>query len=335
MNIDGRTEQLVTDDGLSPIPSVTPPTTDPAVTDDSSLKKDTSSASSVPWNIFVQAANEQEIKLRFVQEIKKISDKYSDTLENYCVLAFLDAYNDFSINQFWLDELFRVLCNLNLEKKKDILLILLSAGGEIEPAYQISKLCNLFARERFIVCVPRFAKSAATLITLGADEIHMGILGQLGPIDPQLSSLPALGVNQALQTIASIVEEYPNSAQMFANYLPKAINLFEIGYCERISESAIQYAERLLATKPELAEKASRIARHLVQSYKDHRFVIDLEEARNYLGSDWVKTATVETQFAEEIYALFESVNRILKPTRLIVMADFDTGTWLYTPESN
>jgi membrane-bound ClpP family serine protease len=67
--------------------------------------------------------------------------------------------------------------------------------------------------------VPRQAKSAATLIAIGADEIHMGPLGELGPIDPQLGGLPALGVGQALERIASLVERHPGSAEMFARYL--------------------------------------------------------------------------------------------------------------------
>jgi len=38
------------------------------------------------------------------------------------------------------------------------------------------------------VVVPRTAKSAATLLAIGADEIHMGPLGQLGAgIDPQMA----------------------------------------------------------------------------------------------------------------------------------------------------
>ena len=96
------------------------------------------------------------------------------------------------------------------------MLLLLSRGGSIEPAYQISKLCKSFASSRFIAVVPRHAKSAATLIALGADQIHMGPLGQLGPIDPQIDGLPALGVSQALKTLASVAQEFPGSAEMFS-----------------------------------------------------------------------------------------------------------------------
>jgi len=191
------------------------------------------------------------------------------------------------------------------------------------PAYQISKICRVFARNRFIVAVPRQAKSAATLIALGADEIHMGPLGQLGPIDPQLGGLPALGVSQALRTIASVAEQHPGSADMFARYLQRALTVEQIGYCDRISESAVQYAVRLLSTKPQLASKAASIAKELVHEYKDHGFVIDIEEARMHLGADWIKDGTAEVGAAERIYSLLETVNLFLdvgQSKRIFVM---------------
>ena len=210
-------------------------------------------------------------------------------------------------------------------RERDVLLVLLSRGGIIEPAYQISKLCRGYAKERFVVAVPRQAKSAATLIALGADEIHMGPLGQLGPIDPQLGGLPALGVTQALQTIASLSQQYPGSAEMFARYLRMALTVEQIGYCDRVSASAVQYAERLLSSKPALAPKASLIAKELVYEYKDHGFVIDLDEAQRHLGDGWIRTGTPELEFAEKIYRHFDWVNLFLglqQSKRLLVMGN-------------
>ena len=80
------------------------------------------------------------------------------------------------IDGYDLDEIFRALNQLNPKHDKDVVLFLLSPGGAGEPAYQISKLCKSFAKSIFKVVVPRFAKSAATLLAIGADEIHMGPL---------------------------------------------------------------------------------------------------------------------------------------------------------------
>jgi len=46
-----------------------------------------------------------------------------------------------------------------------------------------------------------------------------------------------------------------------------------------------------------------------VHEYKDHGFVIDIDEARMQLGAAWIKTDTLELRAAERIYSLFESVN--------------------------
>jgi membrane-bound ClpP family serine protease len=261
------------------------------------------------WAAYARTANVQEVKDRLAGEIGDILKAHG--LDKYCCLALIEPQE--SIDSFDLDQIFRALNELNPDGQKDVILFILSRGGEGEPAYQISKLCKSFAHEKFIVVVPRHAKSAATLIAIGADEIHMGPLGQLGPIDPQIGGLPALGVSQALKTIASVSELYPKSAEMFARYLRMALTVEQIGYCDRISESAVQYAERLLSTKPQLAKRAPAIAKELVHEYKDHNFVIDFAEAQLHLGSEWIKTETPELQAGEEIYSLVEMVNFFLR----------------------
>lgn len=286
----------------------------------------------VPWSKFIESATESEIKARFAQETQQILSEYSgEQHANYCFLALLDP--DSSIGPYDLDQIYRALTELNANHDKDVFLMLLSRGGSIEPAYQISKLCKSFAKQRFVVAVPRQAKSAATLIAIGADEIHMGPLGQLGPIDPQLGGLPALGVSQALKSIASLSEQYPKSSDMFARYLHMVLTVEQIGYCERISESAVQYAERLLLTKPNLSKTAATIAKELVHEYKDHGFVIDLDEARQHLGSDWIRSETPEIAVAEKIYRLFETTNLYLgvyRSKRLLMVDQFDTGLLIF-----
>jgi Serine dehydrogenase proteinase len=261
----------------------------------------TASASVAPqttWYHFIRNATPKQIEDRYVEEVKKISTEEANATSGYKTLLALLSDDD-SITKFQLDQLYAALSE-EKPHSRNVLLILLSSGGQIEPAYQISKICKLYSKDKFVAAIPRHAKSAATLIALGADEIHMGPLGQLGPIDPQISGLPALGVSQALQTIADLSQTYPGSAEMFARYLRTALTVYQIGYCDRVSASAVQYAERLLATKPALAPKAAQMANKLVYEYKDHGFVIDLDEAQRNLGSSWIRTETPELKFAEK-----------------------------------
>jgi hypothetical protein len=193
-----------------------------------------------------------------------------------------------------------------------------------------------FAKEKFIAAVPRRAKSAATLIALGAHEIHIGPLGELGPIDPQLDGLPALGVSQALATIASVTEHYPGSAAMFSKYLQSVLTVEQIGYCERIGESAVQYAERLLSTKEAVKQRAGAIAHELVYAYKDHSFVIDQDEAKSHLGEEWIVTESNELRFAEILYQQLELYNLFLgflKNKRFRLVGAIESGSSIFDAE--
>lgn len=195
--------------------------------------------------------------------------------------------------------------------KKSLLLVLYSSGGIIGSAYLIGKLCREYANNKFIVVVPRFAKSAATLICCAADEIHMGSLSELGPIDPQIDHLPALGLKSAVEHIADLIQKYPSSSEMFARYLNYSLKPVNLGYYERVAESATQYAEKLLKTHSDnLKSSPSKIAKDLVYSYKDHGFVIDKTEALEIFGKKIVKHNTPEYELGNMLYDELSLISR-------------------------
>jgi len=72
-----------------------------------------------------------------------------------------------------------------IKHAKRLLFLIHSGGGDGYTAQKIVDVCRSHCKE-FVVCVPNWAKSAATLIALGADQIAMGYLSELGPIDPQV-----------------------------------------------------------------------------------------------------------------------------------------------------
>ena len=69
---------------------------------------------------------------------------------------------------------------------KPIDLVIHSPGGSADAAERIIYLARRYSGDDFRVVVPSFAKSAATIIALGADQIVMSDGSELGPIDPQL-----------------------------------------------------------------------------------------------------------------------------------------------------
>jgi ClpP class serine protease len=197
-------------------------------------------------------------------------------------------------------------------EKRPIMLILYSTGGAIGSAYLIGKLCREYADKKLVVVVPRQAKSAATLICCAADEIHMGSLSELGPIDPQIEDLPALGLKTSVEHIADLIKQYPHAADMFAKYLNMSLKPIHLGYYERVAESAAQYAERLLKLHPDnLKQKPEQIAESLVYSYKDHSFVIDKAESVDIFGEKIIHTNTDEYNLGNDIYEALKFIDKI------------------------
>ncbi len=189
------------------------------------------------------------------------------------------------------------------QKDKPLLLILTSNGGNIGSAYLIGQLCREYSNDKLVITVPRQAKSAATLLCCAGDEVHMGSLSELGPIDPQIDGLPALGLKNSIQHIANLVKETPESAEMFAKYLNYSVKPIDLGYYERVAESAMQYAEKLLnSNEAKLPRTVSSIAHDLVYSYKDHGFVLDKSESCAIFGNEIVKINTDEYRLGNSIY---------------------------------
>ncbi len=271
--------------------------------------------------------DESQTKTEFSKHILKLQKE--NKLSHYELILIYDETS--SITSYHSNRIYEAASRNNC--KKDILLLLHSSGGRIEPGYLISKTCKRLAKSKFVVAVPRRAKSAATLISLGADEIHMGLMSELGPIDPQFGGYPALVLSGALQTLADLACRFPGSSEMLSKYLTQNLSLRDLGYFERINESAAQYAERLL-TNRELPTPytATSLADHFVNHYKDHGFVIDADEASSLLGPKIVKQATNEYNFANQIYNFFDLASVLfswIKKKDLCYVGGVSDGLWL------
>lgn len=72
-----------------------------------------------------------------------------------------------------------------IEECRQIDLFLYTRGGDVLTPWRLVHLIREYAA-RFCVLVPFRAYSAGTLLCLGADEIVMGKMGELGPIDPSV-----------------------------------------------------------------------------------------------------------------------------------------------------
>lgn len=251
--------------------------------------------------------NEEEIKSEITKHLDKLQAKHS--LGEYLVLFIFDS--EAPISSYHSNQIYEAAAES--KGQKDILLVIQSGGGQIEPAYLISKTCKKLSKNKFVVAVPRRAKSAATLLALGADEIHMGLMSELGPIDPQINGYPALGLTNALNKVAELSSKFPGSSDMWSRYLGEKLDLNDLGYFDRVTVSAAQYAQRLMRSKSFPSQQtAASLADHFVNHYMDHGFVIDIEESIDLLGSSMIKSGTKEYEFANDVYVFLNLVELLL-----------------------
>ena len=181
-------------------------------------------------------------------------------------------------------------CLQQIGKQTKLDLFLLSPGGFADQAFKMSRWCRQYAEE-FNVIIPYYAKSAATLLALGSDELLMGPSSELGPIDPQipipdeygrLRYVSALSIKEALEAIENLTE---GDQDKMLKYMPliEKIDLNILGDYVRVIESSKQYASQLLKGGQLLGNKTEceNVAHALTEGYYSHGYAIGVDEARN------------------------------------------------------
>jgi len=304
-------------DSEIPTPMPTPtPTPTPAPAPATAPKQLDPASTSHVTDWIKEPFDERSFRTATAEHMAALAQKHG--LVDYTLLYLLDAQDELS--SWHSNRIYNAASAAN--RSKPILLVLFNLGGSIEAGYLISKTCKRLANNKFVVAVPRKAKSAATLLALGADEIHMGLMSELGPIDPQFGGFPALGMKNALEILSDLACKHPGASKMLGEYLQSKLDLRVLGYFERINDSAVQYAERLLAGKTIPQQRTPRtLADHLVNHYKDHGFVVDFDEARDLLGDAVIKQETPEYAFSNEVYESFDFIRFMLK---IILNKDVD-----------
>lgn len=105
------------------------------------------------------------------------------------------------------DMLEEVLRNSQM-KNKELVLLLNSLGGDALAAERIVNICRSFSDGGFVVIVPKMAKSAATMVCLGAKKIGMGKTSEMGPIDPQIPICDERGNLKDFKAAHEVIESY-------------------------------------------------------------------------------------------------------------------------------
>ncbi len=194
-------------------------------------------------------------------------------------------------------------------------LVIHASGGDIHAAYQLVA----FLRRRtdlLTACVPRYARSAATLLCVGAKSICLDEVAAVGPLDAQMyvgltsdgrhdyqsalnhfKSLERLQ-DFSLETLRGVAEMLHERNVRRSDELLKhamefvgvtAAPLYEKIEAQRLGDYSQalaigeEYGRRLLGRLPRTQRE--RIVKELVHGYPSHEYVIDADELRR-LGLD-------------------------------------------------
>ena len=181
------------------------------------------------------------------------------------------------------------------EGKKRIDLFLYSRGGDVSVPWRVVSMIREFCDE-FNVLIPYRAQSAATLLSMGADNIIMGKKAELGPIDPTLvkatigeTAVPPQEIAvEDVNSFLSFVKERANinDQDAVANILGSLINQIgplTLGSVNRQHHHIRLVVRKLLTSRREKLdeEKISTIIETLTEKIYSHGHAIGRREAKD------------------------------------------------------
>ncbi len=203
----------------------------------------------------------------------------------------------------------------------DIDFLLNTSGGDVGAADKIARILRrrVGSDGVFRVLVPDYAKSAGTLLALGADTIVMSDSSELGPIDPQIITRHPDG--QVTQRPAhTYVDSYEALAEKISNpksyadgkntdaekQLLQSFDPAQLNLCRQLIERSRQLAEALLKQGMLQDGSYTKAAGDLTDNdrwHSDHGAVIDCQDAQAIgLHVEYMEPNCIEWQAYWRLY---------------------------------
>ena len=208
--------------------------------------------------------------------IRAYQDKYHCRL-----IVMMDNVLPYSVT--WFEELI-----YDANPKEDLHLLLYSQGGDGETAVRILRAAQSRCK-KFTVIVPDQAKSAATLIALGAHEILMGPASDLGPIDPQMQLktdgplVAAKDLIAAVEDAAIAVQNAPATYPIYASLLSDVTAIIMQQAKAALARTGDLLKESLESNPDrnlqQVADLQGKLRQPLIEVSKSHRAIFGAKEA--------------------------------------------------------
>lgn len=189
------------------------------------------------WNDIVEEINNTPPQLDYVRR-KYLKELCEYTQRNaicyYSGWLTHTSGNNIDINDSDMTGFMNAIKDMDCSKGLD--LILHTPGGDPAAAEAIVNYLRAKFDSDIRVIVPQLAMSAGTMIACSAKEIIMGKQSSLGPIDPQLSGIPAYNIKSEFEEAKRDLLDNPGNVQYWriklqqypAAFMKTAIDAIEL-----------------------------------------------------------------------------------------------------------
>ncbi|MBK9207627.1 MAG: ATP-dependent Clp protease proteolytic subunit [Anaerolineales bacterium] len=219
--------------------------------------------------------------------------------------------------------LFKLLEKIGKQEK--IYLFLKSSGGNGQASLRIVNLLRQYCNE-LVAVIPLECASAATMITLGANEILMGPMAYLTPVDTSLThALSPIDrdndrVSVSLDELTRVVRlwqsQKSDSSENPYQELFQHVHPLVIGAVDRAESLSIMLCKELLAYHIKDDETQENIASALNEKYPSHGYPILFEEAK--------RIGLKVNRLPHEINSLLLELNELYSEMGQRATTDFD-----------
>ncbi|OWP56411.1 MAG: hypothetical protein B2I17_05980 [Thermoplasmatales archaeon B_DKE] len=258
--------------------------------------------------------SEEKTDVEEAENIDKLT-KELERIRGNRVLTLLFSYDE-NLGDSTIGIVYNRL-RANFKDTENLDVVLNSSGGDIDAAYGLALILRKYCTQKLTFIIPRWAKSAATLLACSGDEIVMGITSELGPLDPQIYLPdPITGATEvfsplSIKSTLDILKDLEKDDQdQLCQLITEKINPYTLGEFLRSLDTAKEYQKKLLATRMFKNEKngeeiSTQIAEKMGSGYTHHGYFIGEDEAKN-IGLKITKVSDEEWDIIWKIQETFD-----------------------------
>ena len=251
---------------------------------------------------------------------KRIDEKANELENNLnCDLILLVFHDYTQITHDVVEDLEFYIDSKDIDKseKESLCVMLYTFGGSADAAYHIgTRLQDFAGNKKLIFIVPRYAKSAGTLLACSGDEIYATPITELGPIDPQVyvkGTGSWISAKVAKDSLKQILETMKEVGVLNSDTLRSALretHATELGHYNSLINHIKELTTELLSRRmfKDNPSKAKEIAEKLVEGYSYHGRCINFAECKR-IG---LNVKMVEDEKRKAIYSVYRAIKDFL-----------------------